>query len=260
MNRTTALITILLTAFTALCGCKKSADAPTAEEYPATDSTNHNPVPHGIDVSHHNDINWEQLKYYKNLMFMYAKATEGATFRDDSLEIYRQFAREHNLKFGAYHFLTATSKVGDQFTNYKEVFGTCDCLPMLDVEGWKIQKLDTLVLQQMVDEWIDSCQHTWNVKPLIYCSEALYGRLDLRGCPWWADGQVCRFANGEITPEPTHKYTIWQFSVFKDTTAVGQKLRKDGTVSGDSVDVNFLYPGLSLASILISKQQLPAEK
>lgn len=258
MIRTIALIVIIVTTLSAFLGCRNSAgngDTTTADSLMTTAPTDHTPVPHGIDVSHHNDISWEMLKTYKHLRFMYAKATEGATFRDDKFEFHRQFARKHHLKFGGYHFLTTTSAVGDQFTNFKEVFGACDCLPMLDIEGRRIQRLDTLTLQGMLDEWIDSCQHTWHVKPLVYCSAKLRGRLDLRGCPWWVDGEVCRNACNVIADEPTGDYTIWQFSTFKDTTAVGQKLRKDGSLSGDSIDVNFFRPGLGLSNILMKTNQ-----
>lgn len=256
-NRTTALIAIAITVFTAFCGCKKPANEIQEEMYPATDSTDHNPVPHGIDVSHHNDIEWDQIKDYKQLMFMYAKATEGATYQDDKFDFHKQFAHEHKLMFGGYHFLTTTSSIGEQFVNFKTVIGNCDCLPMLDIEGWRIHQLDTLELQSMVDEWIDSCRHEWNVKPIIYCSAKLHGKIDLRGCPWWVDGETCRNPNNVITPEPKGDYTIWQYSVFKDTAATAQKFREDGSHIGDSIDVNFFRPGLSLKSILVKEQQLP---
>lgn len=261
MNRTTALFAIIITLFTAFCGCKKSTTTEEIKDpYPATDSTNRNPVPHGIDVSHYNDIEWDQIKGFKNLMFMYAKATEGATFQDDKFELHRKFAHDHNLKFGAYHFLTTTSTIGEQFVNFKTTIGDCDCLPMLDIEGWRIHQLDTLQLQEMVDEWIDSCRHQWQVNPIIYCSTKLHGKIDLRGCPWWVDGEVCRNPNNVVAPAPEGAYTIWQYSVFRDTAATARKYREDGTSIGDSIDVNFFYPGLSLRSILIKEQQLPQTK
>ena len=245
MKHLTILLTTLLFL---LASCSKRTEG--KDLYTPTDSTDHNPVPHGIDVSHHNDLDWSQIKRFEQLQFMYAKATEGATFQDDKFEEHRQFAKDHNLKFGGYHFLTTTSPVAEQFDNFKSVAGRCDCLPMLDIEGWRIQQLDTLDLQNLVDEWISCCQKEWNVKPIIYCSAKLHGKLNMRGCPWWVDAETCRNKNNVHTAEPQGDYAIWQFSVYRDTT-VARTYRPDGKAVGDSVDVNFLRPGTSIKFMLM---------
>lgn len=257
------LILALLAGGLSLAGCHSNTPKQAeAEVYPTTDPNDHNPVAHGIDVSHHNDLEWEQIKGLDKLQFLYAKATEGATFQDDKLDYHRQFAHEHGLKFGAYHFLTTTSTIGEQFTNYKTKAGTFDCLPMLDIEGWRILQLDSLELQSMVDEWVDSCQHVWGVKPIIYCSEKLHARFDLRGCPWWADMLICRNANNVNSPEPQGDYTIWQYSVFKNKVAAdsAQVKRADGTAIGDSIDVNFFRPGRGLGYIMMPPRQEESSK
>lgn len=249
------LCLILLLAIAA-ASCQKSA---TSSDFPTTDPDDHSPVVHGIDVSHHNDLEWAQLERFDQLQFMYAKATEGATFQDPGFDKHKQFAREHNLKFGGYHFLTVTSTIAEQFENFKSVAGRCDCLPMLDIEGPRIHRLDTLELQAMVDEWIDLCNHEWGVKPIIYCSAKLHGKFDLRGCPWWVDAETCRNKNNVHTAEPEGDYAIWQFSVYKDTTA-GHRLRPDGTAVGDSVDVNFLHPGTSIKFMLMPQDEAAETK
>ena len=240
-----------------LFGCKPSNVQP--DEYPATDSTDHNPKVHGIDVSHHNDLDWEQLKKFEQLQFLYAKATEGATFQDDRFDFHRQFAREHKLKFGGYHFLTLKSHIDSQFVNYKTMMHDFDCLPMLDVEGWDIQHLDTLELQGLVDRWIELTSAEWGVKPIIYCNPKIYHMIDLRGCLWWADMGVCRNPNNVHTEEPTDPYAIWQFSVYKDSTVI-HGVRPDGTAVADSVDVNFLRPGSSLRDILMPPKNAEEKK
>lgn len=249
------LLSLSITILCLLAACH-STTQPKDTPYPTTDPDDHNPVVHGIDVSHHNDLEWEQIKDFKHLQFLYAKATEGATFQDDKFEHHRQFAREHGIKFGGYHFLSTTTPIAEQFANFKSVAGRCDCLPMLDIEGWRILQLDSTRLQQMVDEWIDSCQGAWGVKPIIYCSEKLYNRFDLRGCPWWADMLICRNDNNVHTEEPKGDYTIWQFSVYKniDPNNPNSPKRPDGTSVGDSVDVNFFRPGLGLGSIMMPQK------
>lgn len=244
---------LLIALLSIMCSTCRTQHEQKPTVYPTTDPNDHKPVVHGIDVSHHNDLQWEQIERFKDLQFLYAKATEGATFQDDKFEHHRQFAHEHGIKFGAYHFLSTTTPIGQQFANFKNVAGRCDCLPMLDIEGWRLLRLDSLVLQQMVDEWIDSCQSNWGVKTIIYCSEKLHERFDLRGCPWWADMLICRNANNVHTEEPKGDYTIWQFSVYKniDPNDPSCPRRPDGTAMGDSVDVNFFRPGLGLGSIMM---------
>ena len=40
------------------------------------------PEYNGIDVSHHNRVNWERIKKNEAIKFCYIKATEGKSFRD----------------------------------------------------------------------------------------------------------------------------------------------------------------------------------
>ena len=43
------------------------------------------PEYNGIDVSHHNRVNWERIKKNEAIKFCYIKATEGKSFRDPSV-------------------------------------------------------------------------------------------------------------------------------------------------------------------------------
>lgn len=244
MKHTTLLLAILILA---LAGCgRRNAE----ENYPTTDPNDHSPVVHGIDVSHHNELDWKHIENFDKLQFMYAKATEGTTFQDDRYEFHRQFAQKHNLKFGAYHFLTLKSPIDSQFINFKNTSGDFDCLPMLDVEGWAFMQLDTLSMQGIIDRWIELTMAEWGVKPIIYCSPKLYHKIDLRGCLWWADMAVARYATNEPTEEPADDYAIWQFSVYRDTT-IARTFHPNGKAVADSVDVNFLRPGTSLNALLM---------
>ena len=40
------------------------------------------PVFNGIDISHHNRVDWKKIKADKDIKFCYIKATEGKSFRD----------------------------------------------------------------------------------------------------------------------------------------------------------------------------------
>ena len=58
----------------------------------------------GIDVSKHNgNIDFEQVRD-DDYQFVFIKASEGKTYRDEAFERNYQGAREAGLKVGAYHF------------------------------------------------------------------------------------------------------------------------------------------------------------
>lgn len=169
------------------------------------------PTLDGIDVSHWNDIN---ISDYKSVYFMYAKATQGATGKDPKFNYFKNEAKKYNIKFGAYHFLT-TVDVYKQFDNFRRIAGKCDCVPMLDVEGSDINKLDTKTLQKMIDIWIDLCLKHYKTKPIIYCNEFLHNKLNLKGCLWWVDAETFRYKYDVNTKEPQGDYFIWQYTIHK---------------------------------------------
>lgn len=71
----------------------------------------------GIDVSRHNgDIDFEQVRD-DDYQFVFIKASEGKTYKDDAFERNYNRAREAGLKVGAYHFFRKNRTGREQADN-----------------------------------------------------------------------------------------------------------------------------------------------
>lgn len=62
------------------------------------------PAFNGIDISHHNRVDWEKIKENEAIKFCYIKATEGKSFRDPMCHKHAKHARENGLHVGLYHY------------------------------------------------------------------------------------------------------------------------------------------------------------
>ena len=77
----------------------------------------------GIDVSKHNgDIDFERVRE-DNYQFVFIKASEGMTYRDDAFERNYTAARKAGLLVGAYHFFRKNRTGQEQADNLLGVIG-----------------------------------------------------------------------------------------------------------------------------------------
>lgn len=159
----------LLLAAACLTGCKyiKSSDGDT--------SSANNMI--GIDISHHNKVNWEVFPSSGGIGFVYVKVTEGATFVDPCGKDYITQAKEKGLHVGAYHFLSTTSSAKRQFDNFMKhcCHGMTDLIPVLDFE--QINGKNTKQLQDILTEFSSLCEKEFGTKPIIYTSPSLYDNI-----------------------------------------------------------------------------------
>src|SRR5215471_20959384 len=94
----------------------------------------------GIDVSHHNDINWIYLSgiwQTQNLYFIYFKATQGDKFVDSAFNKSWANVLDHGFLRGAYHFLDPNKDPVLQAQHFASVVGNLqpgDFPPVADVE------------------------------------------------------------------------------------------------------------------------------
>ncbi len=90
----------------------------------------------GIDVSRHNgDIDFEQVRD-DDYQFVFIKASEGKTYKDDAFERNYNRAREAGLKVGAYHFFRKNRTGREQADNLLGVIKgkTFDLPLVIDLE------------------------------------------------------------------------------------------------------------------------------
>ncbi len=128
---------------------------------------------HGIDVSHYqNDVDWERLRNARldasPVVFVFIKATDGATKLDDNFNLNFYEARQNDFVRGAYHFFRpdVDARLQARFFLRQVHLEPGDLPPVLDVE--KAGELSAAQLQKAVKTWLDIVEKEYGVKPVIY--------------------------------------------------------------------------------------------
>ena len=141
----------------------------------------------GVDISHHNHVNWEAISNDPNIEFCYIKATEGNHFRDPNCLEYVKRANSCNLHVGIYHYFRTHTSVKEQFDLFMSVYKrvNTDLIPVIDVER-KNNVLDNSTNDSLA-LLIDLFYREFHQYPLVYL-----GNLDayrtypvIRKCPLW---------------------------------------------------------------------------
>lgn len=150
---------------------------------------------YGIDVSRHQaDIDWDRLalfcdkdgtvfrqtpakrQFMQPVLFVYIKATEGATLKDKTYKVRSIEADRHGIVKGAYHFLRMGSSVDEQVKNFvaAAAWREGDLPPALDIEvESEIRKVGVKKAQAITLRWLESVEEFMGVRPIIYTREDL---------------------------------------------------------------------------------------
>ena len=166
----------------------------------------------GIDVSKHNgEIDFKQVSD-DDYQFVFIKASEGKTYKDDAFETNFKAARAAGLKVGAYHFFRKNRTGQEQADNLLAV-----------VEG---KPLDLPLVIDLEDDWgngatVNRSTAIQRVLDMIKClkdkgySVMIYTNFDgyekyyrdmLVDCDLW----LCSFTAPELLPDVPH--LIQQYS------------------------------------------------
>lgn len=197
---------------------------------------------YGIDVSHHNgNIQWSQVP--KDILFVYVKATEGASHQDDKYSTNITEARKRGLKVGSYHYFRMTSSARKQFNNFKASVkkNEQDLIPMIDVEtsDGKSHK----ALCDSLKVFARLLQNYYGKKPMIYAPLSIYNDLL---APTFNSYHlyIGRYANDGsesfIAPDINGEghYSIWQYTEKGIVPGIAQR-----------VDMARFHPDYSIANI-----------
>lgn len=192
----------------------------------------------GIDVSHHNTINWATLaKNNKNIHFAYIKAVEGRTHKDAKFKSHVRGARKYGIKVGAYLLYCSNSTPQQQYNAFISVVkgSGCNLIPAIDVEKSRICNSRHEKVAKDIAELSRLLQKHYGKRPLIYCHDVVYIKYLRKRLPknhlWICNYRYC----------PTfkdHKGFVWQFS---------NRARLKG-VSGH-VDVDHLSGSMTLSML-----------
>jgi lysozyme len=198
-----------------------------------------NPV-RGIDVSHHNGIiNWNNVDR-EQAKFVFCKATQGKTFKDELLQTnFNELERLQILR-GAYHFftfkdITAQEQVNN-FLGCKIDFSKKGVLPaVLDVEWQANDTLNKYVKDnkaaciKKIKDWLLAIERATGKKPIIYTAKSFWSDYlgnptDFAGYPLW----VASYRNDKPTlPSTWNDYLIWQFTESGTVAGITGQLDKN---------------------------------
>ncbi len=179
----------------------------------------------GIDVSKHNGIIDFDKVVADDYQFVFIKASEGKTYRDEAFDRNYRGAREAGLKVGAYHFFRKNRTAREQADNLlAAIKGKTFDLPLvIDLEDdWGNGA--TVSRQQAIDRVIEMIDilNKQGYQVMIYTNldgyEKYYKNM-LVDCDLW----LCSFTSPDLLPDLPH--CIQQFS-------------HEGTVAGVKGDVD----------------------
>lgn len=180
----------------------------------------------GIDVSYWNaGIDWPKVRA-TGQRFVVAKATEGDSYRDPTLDDNWFGAKSAGLLRGAYHFFRCNVDAKKQADNYIDYVRTLkddgEFPPVLDLETHDNVKKEKII--PAVKTWLDRVGAAFGKKPIIYSgfyflkdylSEAGGGPpVWAKDYPLWLAQYPDQYVEGmqPSLPKGWFTWTIWQYS------------------------------------------------
>jgi len=192
----------------------------------------------GIDVYHGNDtINWNAVKADpQNIHFAFAKATEGAGFKDPQYAANINGAESVGLAAGAYHFFTLDADANTQAQNFISLVGNTYphvLPPVLDFEQ-NITPANINAVTASVLQWLTVVANKYGVKPIIYTSQNYCSQLNnpaaFADYTLWVASYTA--AHTPTMPASWNNWAIWQYA-------------ENGSVQGVTGDVDMNRYNLS---------------
>ena len=136
----------------------------------------------GVDISSYQaDVDMEKLKE-QHVAFVYIKATEGSSHRDNLFPTNWENAEQAGLPSGAYHFFSYDSPGKTQAENFISVVGedlTGRLLPAVDVQYYGDKEENPPAKEDVVREltvFLDTVEAQYGVKPMIYTIADVYDK------------------------------------------------------------------------------------
>ncbi len=168
----------------------------------------------GIDVSHYQgDIDWKEVSRDSKIQFVYIKATQGTTIKDDCYKKNIRGARRHNIKCGSYHYLSSQSPIRKQFKFFKSVVKKHqqDLIPMIDVEREGVRGWSGRQLRDSLRLFCRLMTLHYGKAPLIYSHYNFYNECL---APYF--NKYFLFLGKYSWPQPrilgSGRHNIWQYS------------------------------------------------
>jgi lysozyme len=170
---------------------------------------------HGIDVSHHNDnINWKKVEKWRfaedrKIAFVYVKATEGVTKKDDDFDRNWRELQKLEIPAGAYHFyLPWRDPVAQAEFFIRSVPKYPKMLPpVLDIERNSLKSDEKI--KNEIGVWLRIIEAHYGQRPIIYTNGNFYKKFikdEYEKYPLWI---------ADYTRKKTPEYKnlwLWQYT------------------------------------------------
>lgn len=166
----------------------------------------------GIDVSHYQGhIDWEQVAREGGISYMYAKATEGANYVDNTHGYNISMARKYGIKVGSYHYYRPLVSIDEQFVNLTAVVrkDEQDLAPMIDIEEDKGVSEEKFIAD--LTAFIKKVEKHYGKKPLLYTGEYFYNR-HFQGLFQDYQWMIARYSSTAPNLKDGKTYLMWQYS------------------------------------------------
>ena len=165
---------------------------------------------HGVDISHYQfDVDFKKLKN-DGVQFVFVKATEGISFKDDHFKKNWKALEKHDLIRGAYHFYRPSVLGKRQAAEFIKTvpLKSGDLPPVLDLEETD-NRSDEIILKG-VKSWLETIEAHYGVKPIIYVNQNYYHKYikgNLDDYPIWI--AAYRWNKPDV---PEKDWEFWQYS------------------------------------------------
>lgn len=166
----------------------------------------------GIDVSHYQGtIDWDDVVNGTKISYVYLKATEGATFIDDTYRRNLEEARRVGLSVGSYHFYRPNVSPEEQFRNLTSnvLPDEQDLVPIIDIEHRGKVSEDQFIGD--LTKFIKMVEQYYGRKPMLYSYQNFYNRHFtglFQNYPW----MIAKYKTERPQLTDGQRYVMWQYT------------------------------------------------
>jgi GH25 family lysozyme M1 (1,4-beta-N-acetylmuramidase) len=198
----------------------------------------------GIDISNNNgSIDFGKVAA-DGVEYVYVKATEGQSFKDNTMESFYNECKNNGLKVGAYHFLVGTSSPEAQAENFYSMIKDYDwdLVPMMDVEtnfdglSYYVERFITK-FKQLSPLTLGLYSYTSFIEYITDAEEII------KDMPFW---------------EANYNNDPWNLTSNFFSNRIGHQYTETGNISGvsEACDIDSFTEGVLLSGITIAGEWL----
>ena len=166
----------------------------------------------GIDVSHYQGrIDWDQVAGSESISYVYLKATEGASYVDDTYSRNLREVRRVGLSVGSYHFYRPNVSWEQQLENLTSnvISMDQDLVPIIDIEH-RGRVSQTKFISDL-KKFVQKVELHYGKKPLLYSYQNFYNKY-LQGHFPDHHWMIAKYQEAKPVLEDGKDYIMWQYT------------------------------------------------